>query len=186
MTAQGDGVRTAPGPVRPLPELDAPHVRPGRVIRLRLTDSPVSAVGYWWATLVGFSWGFLWSRGRVELRQGLIVFTGMPTWTFGRGGSCVGGCYLTDRNDGDAVLGHEAVHRAQWRTYGMLFPVLYWLSGRDPLRNRFEIEAGLEAGGYVRRRPGREARPGRDAASAGYSEAGSAAAESEATSSSSP
>ena len=24
-------------------------------------------------------------------------------------------------------------------------------SGFDPLRNRFEIEAGLEAGGYVRR-----------------------------------
>ena len=137
-----------------------------RMVRVRLTDSRISRAGYWWATAVGFAWGFLWSRGPIEVRQGLVVFRGMPSWTFGRGGSCVGGCYLTDRNDSDTVLGHEVVHKAQWRTYGMLFPVLYWMSGRNPLTNRFEIEAGLEAGGYVRRRPGRARRPGRDAASA--------------------
>ncbi|MGN6125385.1 MAG: Fe-S oxidoreductase, partial [Humibacter sp.] len=28
-------------------------------------------------------------------------------------------------------------------------PVLYLLAGRDPLNNRFEIEAGLEKGGYL-------------------------------------
>lgn len=136
-----------------------------RMVRVRLTDSRISRAGYRWATAVGFAWGFLWSRGPIEVRQGLIVFRGMPRWTFGRGGSCVGGCYLTDGNDSDTVLGHEVVHQAQWRTYGMLFPVLYWLSGRNPLTNRFEIEAGLEAGGYVRRRPGRARHPGRDAAS---------------------
>jgi hypothetical protein len=129
------------------------------VSRLGLIDSPISRAGYWWATLVGFTWGFLWSTGRVERRGGLIVFTGMPKWTFGRGGSCVGGCYLTDRNAGDLVLGHEAVHREQWRKYGMLFPLLYLIAGRNPLRNRFEIEAGLEAGGYLpRRRPARAPR----------------------------
>ncbi|HEX6955358.1 MAG TPA: hypothetical protein VF156_10815, partial [Agromyces sp.] len=58
------------------------------------------------------------------------------------------------------------IHRAQWRKYGMLFPILYWMSGRNPLTNRFEIEAGLEAGGYAPRRPGRESRPRRRAASA--------------------
>jgi hypothetical protein len=142
-----------------------------RMFRIRLTDSRVSRAGYWWATAVGFAWGFLWSRGPIEVRQGLVIFTGMPRWTFGRGGSCVGGCYLTDRNDSDAVLGHEAVHKAQWRTYGALFPILYWMSGFDPVRNRFEIEAGLEAGGYLSRRRGRRGtgpgrpRPGRDAAS---------------------
>jgi hypothetical protein len=48
------------------------------------------------------------------------------------------------------------VHKAQWRRYGMLFPFLYFLAGRDPLQNRFEIEAGLEKGGYLRtRRPRR-------------------------------
>jgi hypothetical protein len=30
-------------------------------------------------------------------------------------------------------------------------PVLYLLAGRDPLRNRFEIEAGLEDGNYILR-----------------------------------
>ncbi|MBA8816581.1 hypothetical protein FHX48_001654 [Microbacterium halimionae] len=30
-------------------------------------------------------------------------------------------------------------------------PMLSALSGRDPLRNRFEIEAGLEDGNYVPR-----------------------------------
>lgn len=124
----------------------------GRRVRIRLTDSPISSAGYLWATLVGFVWGFIWSTGPIRVRNGLIVFTGMPHWTFGRGGSCVGGCYLTGRNDGDTVLGHEAVHREQWRKYGMLFPFLYLLAGRDPLRNRFEIEAGLEAGGYLPRR----------------------------------
>jgi len=131
----------------------------GPTLRIRLTDSPISRAGYWWATAVGFTWGFIWSTGPIEVRQGLVVFTGMPKWTFGRGGSCVGGCYLTDRNAGDAVLGHEAVHQRQWRTYGMLFPLLYLIAGRDPLRNRFEIEAGLEAGGYLpRRRPRRPQR----------------------------
>ena len=137
-----------------------------RTLRIRLTDSPISRAGYWYATAVGFVWGLIWSTGPVRRRHGLIVFTGMPKWTFGRGGSCVGGCYLTDRNAGDVVLGHESVHKTQWRTYGMLFPILYWLSGLDPLRNRFEVEAGLEAGGYLRRQPGRGTRPGRDAASA--------------------
>ncbi|QEO13457.1 Fe-S oxidoreductase [Agromyces intestinalis] len=121
-----------------------------RVVRLQPLDSWFSRIGFWWATLVGLVWGFVWSTGRIEVRQGLIVFTGMPKWTFGRGGSCVGACYLTDRNAGERVLGHEAVHKRQWQRYGMLFPLLYLMAGRDPLRNRFEIEAGLEAGGYVR------------------------------------
>ncbi|HEU5222698.1 MAG TPA: Fe-S oxidoreductase [Candidatus Lumbricidophila sp.] len=111
---------------------------------------PLSLPGYWFATAVGFVWGALLSTGRIERRNGLFIFRGMPKWSFGRGGSCVGGCYLTDTNDGDDVLEHEAVHRAQWRKYGMLLPLLYFAAGRDPLRNRFEIEAGLEKGGYVR------------------------------------
>jgi hypothetical protein len=118
-------------------------------LRIRLIDSPISRAGYWWATAVGFIWGFIWSTGPIERRNGLIVFTGMPKWTFGRGGSCVGGCYLTARNAGDRVLGHEAVHQRQWQRYGMLFPLLYLFAGRNPLENRFEIEAGLESGGYL-------------------------------------
>ncbi|GAB3809099.1 hypothetical protein GCM10028798_36240 [Humibacter antri] len=120
----------------------------GRLPRLLLVDSAVSELGYRYATAVGIVWGFLWSVGRVERRGGLWVFRGMPRRTFGRGGSCVGGCYFTDQNVSDDVLEHEAVHKRQWKRYGMLFPVLYGLAGRDPLHNRFEIEAGLEKGGY--------------------------------------
>jgi hypothetical protein len=76
----------------------------------------------------------------------------MPKWTFGRGGSCVGAAYLTDQNVTEDVLEHEAVHKKQWSRYGMLFPVLYFFAGRDALRNRFEIEAGLDKGGYLPRR----------------------------------
>ncbi len=120
-----------------------------RIPRLLLLDSALSHLGYRYATAVGFAWGLLWSVGRVERREGLWVFRGMPRRTFGRGGSCIGGCYLTDRNVTDDVLEHEAVHRRQWQRYGMLFPVLYLAAGRDPLHNRYEIEAGLEKGGYL-------------------------------------
>ncbi|KAA0961323.1 MULTISPECIES: hypothetical protein [Microbacterium] len=117
-----------------------------------LLRSPLSRIGYWWGTAVGWVWGSLWSTGPVERRAGLWVFRGMPQWTFNRGGVCVGGCFLTgDTRPSDAVLRHEAVHKAQWLRYGMLLPVLYLFAGRDPLRNRFEIEAGLEDGNYVRR-----------------------------------
>ncbi|MBN9178440.1 MAG: Fe-S oxidoreductase [Microbacterium sp.] len=117
-----------------------------------LLDSPISRVGYWWGTTVGFVWGGLWSRGRIERRAGLWVFRGLPNWAFGRGGVCVGGCYLTGSAPvTDAVLAHEAVHARQWRRYGFLMPLLYLVAGRDPLRNRFEILAGLEDGNYVPR-----------------------------------
>ena len=117
-----------------------------------LLRSPISRLGYWWGTTVGWVWGSLWSTGRVERRNGLWVFRGLPSWTFARGGVCVGGCYLTgDVEPSEAVLRHESVHQQQWLRYGFLMPVLYLFAGRDPLRNRFEIEAGLEDGGYVRR-----------------------------------
>jgi hypothetical protein len=118
-----------------------------------LLDSPVSRAGYWYGTTVGWVWGGLWSTGRVEKRHGLWVFRGMPSWTFARGGVCVGGCFLTgDGVVGTRLLEHESVHATQWRRYGFLMPLLYLLAGRDPLRNRFEIEAGLEAGNYIPRR----------------------------------
>lgn len=117
-----------------------------------LIRSPLSRLGYLWATAVGAAWGTLWSTGEVEVRYGLRVFRGMPRWTFARGGQCVGGCFLTgDTPPSDAVLRHEAVHMVQWRRYGMLMPILYFAAGRNPLRNRFEIEAGLEDGNYVPR-----------------------------------
>lgn len=111
---------------------------------------PFARFGYLYATAVGFMWGSIWSTGKITRVDGLWVFTGMPKWTFGRGGSCVGACYLTDRNVSAPVLRHEQVHREQWKRYGLALPILYQLSGRDPLKNRFEIEAGLKDGGYLR------------------------------------
>lgn len=122
------------------------------VIPSFLLDSPVSLVGFWYGRIVGWVWGSIWSTGRIERRAGLWVFRGMPKWTFPRGGSCVGDCFLTgDLPVTESLLRHEGVHARQWRRYGLLMPVLYALAGRNPLRNRFEIEAGLEDGNYVPR-----------------------------------
>lgn len=119
-----------------------------------LLDSPISLVGYWYGCTVGWIWGLLWSTGRVERSHGLWIFRGLPKRLYPRGGVCVGGCFLTgDDPVDDRLLAHEAVHKAQWRRYGFLMPLLYLLAGRDPLRNRFEIEAGLEDGRYLPRRP---------------------------------
>ena len=112
---------------------------------------PLARLGYLYATAVGFVWGSVMSTGKVERRNGLWIFRGMPRWAFGRGGSCVGSCYLTDHNVTPAIVRHELVHRDQWRHYGLALPLLYSLAGRDPLKNRFEIEAGLHDGGYLRR-----------------------------------
>jgi len=119
---------------------------------LPFLDSRVSLVGYAWGTAVGWIWGSIWSTGRIDRLGGLWIFRGMPRWAYRRGGVCVGGCYLTgDDPVTERIVRHEAVHARQWRRYGFLMPLLYLLAGRDPLRNRFEIEAGLEDGNYVPR-----------------------------------
>ncbi|QHC58114.1 Fe-S oxidoreductase [Rathayibacter sp. VKM Ac-2760] len=123
-----------------------------RAVAAVALDPAITRPGYLFACAVGLAWGALWSTGPIERRDGLVVFTGLPAWAFGRGGSCVGMSYLTADNVSDRVLEHEAVHKRQWRTYGMWFPLLYFVAGRDPLQNRFEIEAGLEKGGYIRGR----------------------------------
>lgn len=122
------------------------------MLRDLFLDSPISRAGAAFATLVGLTYGVPLSTGRIERSHGLIILRGLPKWAFRRGGVCVGRVYLTNQNVNPRVLRHEAVHKRQWERYGMLFPLLYTLAGIDPLKNRFEIEAGLEDGGYVRRR----------------------------------
>jgi len=121
-------------------------------LRRILYAPPVARAGYLYATAVGLALGALFSTGRIRRVDGLFVCVGMPRWAFRRGGTCVGGVYLTDTNDAPAVLQHEAVHRRQWQEFGMMFPLLYWLAGKDPLQNHFEIEAGLEDGNYLPRK----------------------------------
>ena len=66
------------------------------------------------------------------------------------GGTTIGAVYLTCDNISPAILEHEAVHRAQWKRYGLAFLPLYLDAGQDAHANRFEIEAGLMKGGYLK------------------------------------
>ncbi len=107
--------------------------------------------GYWFATGCIFIWGLVLG-GKFTTKGGMHYFRGMPTWSFGRGGTTIGAIYLTHDNDGDDVIEHEAEHRAQWKRYGLAFIPLYVAAGSDATTNRFEVAAGLELGGYVRKR----------------------------------
>lgn len=110
----------------------------------------IARAGFRIATAVALLWGLPLSTGPVRRSAGLIVLAGLPRWAFGRGGTTIGAVYLTRDLDSPAVLRHEDVHRRQWAQHGLLMPLRYALAGRDPRRNRFEIEAGLEDGGYGR------------------------------------
>jgi len=115
----------------------------------------VVRAGYAAATAAGVAWGAVLSTGRLEERGGVIVASGCPGWAFGRGGTTIGAVFLTGADASPTVLEHEAVHRAQWRRYGLALPILYAAQGARAESNRFEVEAGLEAGGYRRDTRGR-------------------------------
>ena len=110
----------------------------------------VARPGYWFATGCAWVWGGVLGRFRMRREGHMIVASGLPKWAYGRGGTTVGAVYLTTDNTSQQVLEHEAVHRAQWRNYGLAFIPLYIEAGQDARCNRFEIEAGLAKGGYGR------------------------------------
>ncbi len=116
----------------------------------RVAMHPLVAMpGYAIATGLGLLWGVILSTGELRRENGMVVASGCPGWAFGRGGTTIGGVYLTRDNVTRGVLEHEAVHRQQWKTYGLAFIPLYLAAGADARRNRFEVEAGLEKGGYA-------------------------------------
>jgi len=121
-----------------------------RWLRAMVLSLVVARPGYWFATASAAFWGCLLGWFHVRREGGLIVASRLPCWAFGRGGTTVGAVYLTHDNISRAVLEHEAVHRAQWRKYGLAFIPLYIAAGSNPLTNRFEVEAGLSKGGYIR------------------------------------
>lgn len=111
---------------------------------------PVIALpGYWFATLCGLLWGTIASLGRIRSEGGVIVARKCPRWAFGRGGTTIGAVFLTHSALSPEVLAHEAVHRAQWKRYGLALIPLYIAAGQNGVTNRFEIEAGLKLGGYL-------------------------------------
>lgn len=120
-----------------------------RWLRAVMLHPLIARPGYWFATAMGLLWGAILSGFRLRREGGVIVARGLPRWAFGRGGTTIGAVYLTNTNITPNILEHEAVHRAQWKRYGLAFIPLYIAAGQDGRRNRFEIEAGLKKGGYV-------------------------------------
>jgi len=120
-----------------------------RWIRAVALSPIVARPGYWFATACGFIWGALLGRFHLSRQGGVIVAANLPKWAFGRGGTTIGAVYLTSTNVSPSILEHEAVHRAQWKRYGLAFIPLYLDAGQNGLRNRFEIQAGLKKGGYL-------------------------------------
>lgn len=116
-------------------------------VRHVLLNPVLARPGYWFATACAFVWGAL-LLGRFSRSGGVVVARRLPRWAFGRGGTTIGAVYLTCDSVSRPVLEHEAVHRAQWRRYGLAFIPLYVAAGRDAMRNRFEVEADLQKGGY--------------------------------------
>lgn len=108
----------------------------------------VARPGYWFATACALLWGTV-LLGRHRRHGRLHVIHRLPRWAFGRGGTTIGGVYLTRDATAERVLKHELVHRQQWRRYGLALPILYLAAGSAARTNRFEVEAGLESGGYV-------------------------------------
>jgi hypothetical protein len=117
-------------------------------LRRVLLHPVIARPGYWFATMCGFIWGAILGRFHLKREGGVLVASHMPAWAFGRGGTTIGAVYLTSANVNPRILQHEAVHRAQWRRYGLSYIALYVAAGQDARRNRFEVEAGLELGGY--------------------------------------
>lgn len=126
------------------------RVSRARRFRALLLHPVIARPGYWFATACGLLWGTVLSLGRIRPDGGVIVARKCPRWAFGRGGTTIGAVFLTHSALSSSVLAHEAVHRAQWKRYGLAFIPLYIAAGRNGMTNRFEIEAGLKLGGYIR------------------------------------
>jgi hypothetical protein len=117
-------------------------------LRTVLLHPLVARPGFWFATLSGLLWGGFLGGFHFSRKGGVIVARGMPSWAFGRGGTTIGAVFLTSDNVSAPIIEHEAVHKEQWKRYGLAFIPLYVAAGANGSTNRFEIEAGLAKGGY--------------------------------------
>ncbi|MFC9360958.1 hypothetical protein ACFTZB_30835 [Rhodococcus sp. NPDC057014] len=101
-------------------------------------------------TRLALAYARLWgARIAFDDEFGLFVCSGMRGG-YARGGTTIGGAFLTGKEPARSLLRHEAVHADQWATYGWTFALRYLFeeSRRRGARNRFEIAAGLADGGY--------------------------------------
>ncbi|MCC7365165.1 MAG: hypothetical protein IT303_12420 [Dehalococcoidia bacterium] len=103
-------------------------------------------------TVPALAWGVA-NGGTVEVRGSMFVVTGMDSGWGPRAGVTVGQVFLTNKEEvSDVLLAHESTHADQWAALGVLLPALYAandaLTGAAADQNVFEVDAGLEAGGY--------------------------------------
>ncbi|GCE37660.1 hypothetical protein Rhow_000236 [Rhodococcus wratislaviensis] len=101
-------------------------------------------------TRLALAYARLWgARIAFDDEFGLFVCSGMRGG-YARGGTTIGGAFLTGKEPARSLLRHEAVHADQWATYGWTFALRYLFeeSRHRGARNRFEIAAGLADGGY--------------------------------------
>lgn len=111
--------------------------------------SRLSQLGMLVASGAALAYGRAFKSAKVDQLPDLTVISGLPRWAYPRGGVTVGRVFLTGPQPTAALLRHESRHVEQWRTYGLAMPILYWLAGRDAHSNWFEVEAGLDDGGYL-------------------------------------
>jgi RHS repeat-associated protein len=112
-------------------------------------NAPASGLAYVWARAHG-------GRCKWNNIRGITVCSGMRGG-YGRGGTTVGSVFMTGGRTDYASIRHEAKHANQWSWFGggLAFTVAYGIEeyrsggGR---RNRFERQAGLRDGCYIRRR----------------------------------
>lgn len=105
-------------------------------------------------TAVALAWARV-CRARIRYDEPTRMFVAVGVRVgIARRGTTYGAAFLARRETTPRLLRHEAVHAEQWARHGLTFPVRYLLEEvrRPGARNRFEVEAGLEDGGY---RPGR-------------------------------
>ncbi|MCQ4121469.1 hypothetical protein [Rhodococcus tibetensis] len=101
-------------------------------------------------TCAALAYARVWGgRTAFDEEFGIFVCSGMRGG-FARGGTTIGGAFLTGRTPARTLLRHEAVHADQWATYGWSFALRYLFEElrHRGARNRFEIAAGLADGGY--------------------------------------
>ena len=90
------------------------------------------------------------SGGHCGRTRGLRYCRGGFLSPHARGGTTIGNTYFTSSTGdiGQRRMRHERRHAQQWRTWGPLFPFLYFASGLDPCHNTWERRAGHRDGGY--------------------------------------
>ena len=113
-------------------------------------DSPISRAGYWYGDRGRVRLGLpLEHRAASSSGTGSCVFRACRSGRSAAAGPASAAATSPTTTSATSVLDHEVVHKRAVAALRDALPAALPLAGRDPLKNRFEIEAGLETGGYL-------------------------------------